>query len=423
VVQIRILNVNKFFYVSGGSETHYFALRKLLQENGHEVIDFSMTHERNFDSDYKSYFIDKIDYNKDSSLYDKLRLSAKIVYSSEARQKISAIIRDTEPDIAHLHIFQHQMSPSILGPLKEAGIPIVYTCHDYKMLCPNYKLYVNNSVCEECLGGNYINCLKKRCHKDSLLRSLPVTAEAYLHRFLRSYDAIGKIICPSNYMRDRLIQSGISEKRLVFMPHFVSEELYDAAHNVIKTASDTSILYFGRLSDEKGIELLFHAKKMLPEDIKLKIVGTGPIEGQLKKMALDMKLKNVEFLGFKSGEELYAEIKSSRCTIIPTMVNEVFGLTIIESYAFGTPVIGSIVGGVPEVINEGKTGFLFERGNPEKLALQIRRMFMMSDAEYQSMSRNCLKELEKYAPKDYYLKLMKVYNSLLDNNTKPAAHI
>lgn len=216
---------------------------------------------------------------------------------------------------------------------------------------------------------------------------------------------------------DRLVHAGISKERLVLMPHFISEELYNAAQSNVKKTADSSILFFGRLSDEKGIELLLQAKKLLRADIKLKIVGTGPVENRLKKMTEDMKLKNVEFLGFKSGEALHAEIKASRCTVIPTLVNEVFGLTIIESYSFGTPVIGSIVGGIPEVIQENKTGFLFERGNAVELAEQISRMLDLSDEEYERMSRNCLKELAKYNPQDYYLKLMEVYNSAMGNNS------
>lgn len=237
--------------------------------------------------------------------------------------------------------------------------------------------------------------------------------EAYIHRFLKSYDIADKIICPSQFMLDKLMEAGINQNKLLYIPNFVCHGFHSVKKNLNNRKREKSIIYFGRISSEKGIEILLFAKEQLPADIKLKIIGTGPEEDKLRKMTKKMHLKNVEFLGFKESNALYDEIKSCWCTIIPTLVNEVFGLTIVESFICGTPVIGSEVGGIPEIIKDGENGFLFKPGNTKDLVEKITRIFSLSDEEYSAMSRNCLNGAEQYSPQNYYNSLLSVYNELL----------
>ena len=196
---MKILMVNKFYYIKGGSETYYFSLKNLLEKNGHEVIDFSMEDEKNFESKYSKFFVNNVDYNKEQSIFSKMKEAKKIIYSTEAKKKLELLIKETKPDIAHLHIFQHQLSLSILDVLKKYNIPIVYTAHDLKMICPNYKMLTHGEICERCKDGKYYNCLKYKCLKDSMAKSGVAMMEAYINKCRKAYDKIDYIISPSKF--------------------------------------------------------------------------------------------------------------------------------------------------------------------------------------------------------------------------------
>ena len=277
---MRILLINKYNFVKGGSEIYTFGLKEMLLKDGHEVIDFSMNNPKNQYSPYSKYFIDNIDYS-DKSLKSKIKNSIKLIYSIEAKRKLEKLIKDTRPDLAHVNLIYHQITPSILHTLKKFNIPIVLTSHDYKLVCPNYKLY-NNGLCDKCVNGNYINCLKGRCHKSSLLFSTLLTVEAYLHKFLKSYNLVDRIICPSNFMKDKLLQSGISEEKLIYIPNFINPRYYYNSKKYLVNNKSKEIIYYGRLSKEKGLLNLMKALKLVKHEVKIKIIGTGPEEKELK---------------------------------------------------------------------------------------------------------------------------------------------
>lgn len=406
---MKVLLINKYNFIKGGSEVYTFGLKEMLIEDGHEVIDFAMSDQKNEYSKYSNYFIDEIDYF-DKKLSNKVKNSIKLIYSREASEKLEKLINDTKPDIAHVNIIYHQLTPSVLHTLKKFNIPIVFTSHDYKVICPNYKLY-NNGLCDKCINGSYINCFKGRCHKNSLVFSLLLTIEAYIHKYLKSYDLVDSIICPSQFMKDRLIESGISEEKLIYMPNFINPKYYLESKKYRAVNKSRDFLYYGRLSDEKGLLNLMKALKLLNRDVKVKIIGTGSQEEELKMFIKENNISNVEFLGFKSGNELYNEISKAYCTIIPSIWHEVFGLTIVESFAFGTPVIGANLGGISELITNEKTGFVFE--DIEGLANCINKLLDIDDNDYRRISNNCIIESKKYSPKVIYNEILKVYTNLL----------
>lgn len=406
---MKVLLINKYNFIKGGSEVYTFGLKDMLIEDGHEVIDFAMRNPKNEHSKYSKYFVDEIDYS-DKRLLNKVKNSIKLIYSREASEKLERLINDTRPDIAHVNLIYHQLTPSILHTLKKFNIPIVFTSHDYKVICPNYKLY-NNGLCDKCINESYINCFKGKCHKNSLVFSLLLTIEAYFHKYIKSYDLVDSIICPSQFMKNRLIQSGISEEKLIHIPNFINPKYYLESKKYRKIDKSRDLLYYGRLSDEKGLLNLMKALKLVNKEIKVKIIGTGPQEEELKIFIKENNISNVEFLGFKSGDELYDEISKAYCTIIPAIWHEVFGLTIIESFAFGTPVIGANLGGISELITNEKTGFIFD--NVEELANCINRLLDIDDNDYRKISNNCIIEAEKYSPKVIYNEILKVYSNLL----------
>ena len=363
---MRILLVNKFHYLKGGSETYYFNLKELLEEHGHEVIEFSMKDSRNLPSNYSEYFVDNVEYNKKNSSYNKIKLAIKLVYSFEARRKMEKLIIDYKPNIAHLNIFQHQLSPSILGILKKYNIPIVYTAHDFKMICPNYKMMLpSGEICEDCKGGRYYNCLKNKCVKNSSMNSFVDMIEAYTHKILKSYDRIDKIITPSNFYKKKFIEFGTSSDKIAYIPNFLDGDKY-----IIRDSCKDYFIYFGRLSDEKGIKTLIRAMKDVKG--KLKVVGTGPMEKELKEYTKEQSLDGkIEYLGYKTGDELKRIIQDSRFIVVPSKWYENAPYSILEAMAMGKPVLGSNMGGIPELVRNNETGLIFQTNDYKELTDKI----------------------------------------------------
>lgn len=406
---MKILLINKYNFIKGGSEVYTFGLKKMLIRDGHEVIDFSMKNEKNLSSKYNKYFVDEVDYTR-KDIKSKIKNSVNLIYSKESYKKLCALIEDTKPDIAHVNLIYHQLTPSILHALKKYNIPIIFTSHDYKIICPNYKLY-NKNLCAECIKGKYINCAKNGCHKNSKVFSLLLTMEAYLHKYLKSYELCDKIICPSEFMKEKLIEHGIDEEKLIYIPNFINPDYYFESKKYKDVRKERTILYYGRLSEEKGVLNLLQAVNLTKKDFILKIIGTGPEISKIEEYIKNNNLTNVQLLGFKSGKELFEEISKAYCTVIPAIWHEVFGLTIIESYAFGTPVIGANLGGISEIIKDEVTGFKFN--DVEELNLKIQRILDMDSTEYNNMIKNCLCEAEKYAPEKIYKMILAVYCSEL----------
>lgn len=404
---MKILMIDKYNYIRGGSETYLFALKDMLEKNGHEIVMFSMKSEKNFPSKYSEYFVKNIDYTQGG--IKKITNGLKLINSREAYVNICRLIEDTKPDVAHINLIYHQLTPSVIHALKKYNIPMVYVSHDYKIVCPNYKLY-NNGVCRKCYGGKYINCLKTKCHKDSLVNSLLMTIEAYYHRFKGSYDLVDKIITPSNFVANELIKSGIDGNKIKSLPNFLTVN-----HNIdlSKIKKENTLLYYGRLSNEKGLFVLMEALKYIKSDINVNIVGIGPEEEKLKAFIKENKIKNVSFLGFKSGQDLHSEIAKAKCTVLPSIWHEAFGLTVTESFGLGTPVIGSKMGAIQENIEDKVNGAIFESGNSKELAEKIDWIFSLDEQEYDSLVKNSIEKSKEFDIDKYYTKIMDIYNEVI----------
>ena len=405
---MKILMVNKFFYIKGGSETYYFSLKKLLEHHGHTVIDFSMKDEKNFESPYSKFFVENVDYNKKQSIFDKIKEAEKIIYSFEAKKKIEELIKETKPDIVHLHIFQHQLSLSILDVLKKYNIPIVYTAHDLKMICPNYKMLTHGKICEECKGQKYINCLKNKCLKDSMVKSAVAMMEAYINKWRKAYDKIDYIITPSEFYRKKFIEFGIDENKISHIPNFLSTEQVD--YDVIP--NQDYFLYFGRLSEEKGIMTLIKAMEGIKST--LKVVGTGPLQDEIKQFVKDKNYNNIEILGFKSGKELNTIVANAKAVVLPSEWYENGPYSAIESLKSSRPIIGSDLGGIPELIEENKNGFIFKHGNVEELNECIKKIEDLKQNEILEMQKYSKKIfLDKYTDVTHYNSIMKIYEKVV----------
>lgn len=405
---MKILMVNKFYYIKGGSETYYFTLKRILESNGHKVIDFSMLDDKNYPSKYTNFFIENIDYSGKKTLLEKIKMATNIIYSFEAKKKFKKIVQETKPDIIHLHIFQHQISPSILDIAKKYRIPVVYTAHDLKMLCPNYKMMVNGDICEKCKDGHFIECVKNKCVKDSYFKSMINAIEGYFHRWKRSYDLIDKIITPSAFYKNKFIEFGVSADRVIHITNCLDSP--KPKLNVNKEFQKY-FLYFGRLSEEKGILTLIKAVENTSN--LLYIVGTGPLMEKIELHVDQNELSNIKILGFRSGQELSDLIGNSKVVILPSEWYENGPYSAIESLQLGRPLIGSDLGGIPELI-EGN-GLIFKNGDDKSLKAAIEDINNLLDEDYRILCDKSLEIFSKYySSANHYSKLMEVYNSLLN---------
>jgi glycosyltransferase involved in cell wall biosynthesis len=369
---MKILMVDKYYFIKGGAERYLFELTEVLQANGHTVIPFAMQHPENFATEYEDDFVDNVDYAIDSfwkKAASFLRITGRMIYSLQARERLDRLIARERPEVAHLHMIDHQLSPSILHALKKYKIPVIQTVHQYKLICPNYRLYNPRTakICEKCLDGNFYHPIIERCHKDSALAGLLIAVESYVHRWMKIYEKnIDVFHVPSRFMSDKMRQAGIAAGKIRHLPYTIKIDKFTPHFK-----SRPYALYFGRLSDEKGILTLLRAMKSAA-DIPLYVVGDGPQEGELKSFVNLKHMKNVSFLGKKSGESLARFVQEARFIVVPSEWYDNSPLVIYESMAYGKPVIAARLGGMPELIIEGETGLLFDAGNTDQLAEKIR---------------------------------------------------
>ena len=401
-----ILSINKFFWRKGGSETVFFDEKALLESKGHSVIPFSMKNEDNLESEYSDYFVEYVDYGK-SGLASKLASASKIIYSFDARKKMKLLLEQAAPEVAHFHIFQHQISPSVFKPLQDKNIPIILTLHDLKPMCPNYKMYVNGSVCEKCKGAKFYNSVVNKCTKDSIFGSLVNMIEMYFHHYMRYYRDVDIYIAVSNFYREKMIEFGFPAEKISYLPNYIDVTEYE-----VSKSHDDYILYFGRLSEEKGLETFIKAATLNPS-INHFIVGAGPIELKLKTLVNEGNISNVTFLGFKSGAELKMIISRALCIVVPSEWYENCPMSVLESFASARPVIGSNIGGIPELISESIDGLIFKTHDAQDFALKIKWMSENKDEAIKMGLAGRKKVEDKFNKNLHYAGLMSIYKSVL----------
>lgn len=400
---MRILQVNKFNYIRGGAEKYFIEISQELEKAGHQVAIFSMHHPKNLKSPWDKYFVSRISFNE-SKLRDKLIAPFRILYSFEARRKFKKLLKDFKPDIIHIHNIYHQISPSILSVAWKYKIPVIMHLHDYKLICPNYQLFVDNKICYRCRGQKYYNCLRHKCFKRSFWQSLLATIEMYFHhKILNIYKKnISLFIAPSKYMKETVVSFGFPAEKIKVLYNFTdtNKEISDFDNN-------SYALYFGRLSAEKGIDILLQAFKLSKTSMKLKIVGSGPQEMDLKKLCTELSLDDqVEFLGYRSGLDLENIIRKAKVVFLPSIWAENMPLTLLESMTLAKVIVASKAGGMSELIEDGQSGFLFENGNAEDLARVIKDLDKYDLAQIGQRAREKVKDLNV---KNHLEKILNIY--------------
>lgn len=409
---MKVLLVNKFYFPHGGSETYFFQVEELLKKKGHSVSIFSTRDPRNKECAQSRFFVEKIDYNRrDIPLGQKVRFGARLLYSFDAARKMDALLQEVKPDIAHLHNICHQISPSILPVLKRHGVPIVQTLHDFKLVCPSYRMLSPEGICERCYGNRYYNVIRQRCVKGSLAFSVLLCLEAYFHRAIRIYDRVDLFIASSQFYKDKLVSFGVDARRIRVLPNFVQPDERPSYR------SDGYALFCGRLGSEKGVLTLVKAAERAP-DIRLIIAGSGSEESAIRQYLTAKKMRNVELVGFVSGQAKRELMRGACFFVVPSEWYENCSLSIHEAIAYGKPVVGARIGGIPEQVKSGYNGLLFEPRNAEDL--RDKMQYLVSHPEEVSrMGRNARKTAdEMYGPEIMYEKLMEIYREAMERQPR-----
>ena len=414
---MKVLMCNKFLFEDGGPERYILELSRMLEKHGNQVAYFAMQHSENIKTEYSKYFVCQVSLGnpKEGSLLEKMKAGLRIIYSTEAKRKMEKLISEQKPDLAHLHNIYHQISPSILPVLHQKGIPVVMSLHDYKLICPNYRLMTQGHICEKCNSTKYYQAVFHKCVKDSFSASLLNCLEMYVHKFLKFYEKnVDLFISPSLFMKEKLSEFGLNKSRIFYLPPWVKEVKSSPSY----TYSDF-ILYFGKITKEKGVEILIKAmEKIVTKDGQLVIVGEGEEKDRLQNYVSQNGIENVKFVGFMERSKLNELIRTSRFVVLPSQWYENSPSTIYESFALGKPVIGSRIGGIPELIEDGVNGLLFEPANVEDLAEKIKYLYH-HPLLAQKMGISARKKVEeKYSEEEYYKKLLGIYDNLIKNGGK-----
>lgn len=398
---MKVLMINKFLYPNGGSETYIFKLGDYLKSQGHKVEYFGMEHKGRCVGNTVNAYTSDMDFHGGNKI-TKLTYPLKTIYSSEARIQLRKVLNDFQPDVCHLNNFNYQLTPSIILEIvhwrKQMGkqCKIVFTAHDYQLICPNHMMNNPNTHqnCENCLGGKFSNCMKNKCIHGSIAKSAIGMMEAYFWKMKGTYKYIDKIICCSEFLKTKMDTNPLFATKTVALHNFVDRLEWK------ETEKKDYVLYFGRFSEEKGIATLIEVCKSLPE-IQFIFAGTGPLEGSIHNVS------NIINVGFQKGQDLEKLIREAQFSIYPSEWYENCPFSVMESQMYGTPVLGSNIGGIPELIEADKTGELFQSGNAEEMKLKIKTLWENRDkvAQY---SENC-KNITFDTVEKYVEKLMKIY--------------
>jgi glycosyltransferase involved in cell wall biosynthesis len=406
---MKILYCNKYNYPFSGTESYLFELMRRIEERGHLTALFSMDHGRPSSFRGRSYLVPHLDFkDRNAGFLRKARMAAHALYSRSARRRMRTCLADYTPDLAHVRGIYHHLSPSILWELKRQGIPVIYHLNDFKVLCPTYNLVAKGRSCESCSGGHYFHAVTEGCYPGPLPSAVVLAAEAYLHRWLRTYTrCIDLFLAPSEFVRNKLIANGFPSQRIEVLPHFQALPPEDRL-----TSDEGYILYFGRLSPEKGVSELLRAMTRLPH-VPLVIAGDGPERPRLEWLVRDLRLTNVLFAGYVGGAQLEELIARARFSVFPSRAYETLGKSILESFAWGRPVVATDLGSRRELVEHGVTGLLYPAGDREQLAQAIGLLYDRPDLAERMGLAGRQRLQQKHDPEQHLDAMLEIYSRLV----------
>ncbi len=402
---LKVLFLNNYLYPRGGSEKVMFEEMRLLDQAGEATAAFSRAHEKNLPSVFHRFFPPQMETERMSLSPQSLLAVKELIYSHAARSGFAEVINRTRPDIIHAHNVYGRLTTSTLDEAQARGIPVVMTLHDLKLLCPSYLMLNHGQVCERCKGGLYHKAVLSRCHKNSYLATMVYAFEAWFNNSFQKYDSISFFIAPSRFLRNKCIDYGWPADRIVHVPNFIDTCSLQPSFDPGKY-----LLYLGRLSPEKGVETLLKALSGGSTDCQLLVAGEGPERARLETFALEHNL-NVRFTGHLSGQRLHDALANAKSIVMPSECYENAPLSLLEAFAHGKPVVGSRLGGISEMIDDGVDGFLFEPGSVEALRETIEHLLALPSQSIVAMGRSAREKVgREYSAENHYKNLTRVYS-------------
>ena len=387
---MKVLLIHNFYHSSApsGEDIVFKSEVELLRKKGIQVI----TNER---------------YNDEIAKVNRLKVAVETIRSRKTYKELLDLIKREKPNIAHFHNIWYLISPSAYYACQEMGVPVVQTLHNFRIFCVNGLMMRNGKVCEDCLGRVPWRGVVKGCYRNSVFYSTPVALTEFIHKIAKTWEnKVDAYIALTEFVKKKYIEGGLPEEKIFIKPNFLANPPEPCF------AHKGYAIFLGRLSMEKGLYTLIEAWK----DIKgftLKMVGDGPLKEGLKEFALKYGIDNIEWMGRKTHQECLKLLKGSMFVVLPSQCYENFPMTILEAFACGKPVIASNLGAMAELVEDGKTGLLFEPGNPEDLANKMKWMIEHEDVCIE-MGRNARSEFEaKYTAEKNYKILMDIYRSVL----------
>lgn len=401
---MKVLFANKFFFMKGGAETVFFQEREMVRQAGHQVIEFAMQHPDNLPSCQSDYFPTKVDYHDRHGLLDRLKIAARFIHHQEACDRLAALIRAERPDIVHFHNIYHQLTPSIIRVAKALGCKTVLTAHDYKVACPNYSMLVKGAAFDlKRIEGSWLKLFRYQWQEGSWGKSLLLSAEAAWQQWRGNYECVDAFVAPSAFM-GQMIRTRLPRARIEVILNGI-----DVEQSRESGEDQGYFLFLGRLMTEKGVETLTRAHQQLQHRAGLKIVGDGPLFEHLRGHYPD-----AELLGFKQGEALLELLRHARAVVVPSEWYENCSMSVLEAMAYGKPVIGARIGGIPEQIRDGQDGLLFEPGNADALAHCMDRLTADPALTVQMGQSARQRLIAHYSLASHQSALLALYQSLLE---------
>jgi len=406
---MKILIIHRNYFIDGGDSTYTIKLANLLKANGNNVTILAMKDDRNDRSLIKLVEIPNSFADNNVTRFDELKKTAKLkyglnsIFSFDAYKITRKLVKSEKFDIIHIQNIHHVLTSSVVYALFGVGIPVVWTLHDYKLLCPASTFFLNGAICEKCKGNKFYNAAKNKCKRDSLFGSLSVMASSYLDEVMKIKKSVDKFITPSNFLREKLIEYGFDEEKVINLPNFITQE--DRSTN----KRGDYILYYGNFSKEKGVDLLLKICKELV-DIPFLFAGSGPLEKEVATAASGKS--NIIYHSFLSKVEMKNVIRGAKMIIVPSQWYENFPFTVLEPMSFGKMVIASRIGGIPEIIINEVNGVLVNNKNSLQEWVEKIKQIYYDEDKIKEYEENAYKTILKYSAEVHISKIEALYKDL-----------
>lgn len=407
---MKILIVNTHHYLGGGDSTYTFQLCELLKHNNIDVFFFAMQDPKNFDDPNDDLFVNNIDFkslNNNKTIRNAIHVAKRAIFSVEAKIKFSRLLQRVKPDIIHLQNIHAHITPSIIIEAKKNDLPVLWTLHDYKLVCPNTHFHIdsNSQICEACTSFNYFNAVLKKCKKDSIMASLMASIESYIHAIIGIRKIPKYFLSPSNFLRKKLVYRGFNPDKIIHLPLFIPDYLFKG-----KIGDEGYFLYFGRITPIKGIRTLLDAFHTMPE---YKLLIAGSLDESFRTEFFNRLPTNAKYVGMRYGNDLRSLILNSRSTILPSLWYENQPFSITEAFASGKPVIASNLGGMTELIKHRERGFLVPPGDSVALSSAVKWLHE-NPKDAKRLGANAKEyALEEHSATSHYDRLIQIYERAL----------